>query len=366
MFMRKCLNILIVTLVVASASSLLAQGKAVPKVQTSAADKNEASAPVSKKAAEPVSAQPSATSMQPQPPAASVPAEGESKVDAPKAKASSAAVGEQAAPDSASTSGQQLPTSASPVLLLKAPPEPPQSTRFLERSEVPNAKPNPPTIAPAPPRPIRSAGAPLALAVVFERSWANDQGYDLFGGKSKIRQFGLWVAHDIWSMSPRVILAAEAGWAGWDEKSDYLDTDVETQLTTGSLHLGANIRYTLEPWLQPQLRVAAGVSFLEMKIASIEDNSSVTFSDRAVLPFLSLGGGVLLRTPTRLFESKTGNFASLSMGVLVEGGYTLAGVGSFSLNPEAHSDEDIEIRSVDLGKLDRSGGYLRISVVVRF
>jgi hypothetical protein len=370
MFIRKCSNILIVSLIVASASSLLAQGKATPKAQTSAADKNEPSAPTSPKTAEPVSAQPSVSSTQPQLPAPSVPAESlnkvESTVEAPKAKVSSAQVGEKSAPEPALTSVQQPPTSPSPVLSSKEPTEPPQSTRFLERIKGPNAKPNPPTIAPAPPRPVRSAGSSLALAIVFERSWANDRGYDVFGDRSRVRQVGLWVAHDIWSISQRVIVAAEAGWVGWDETSDYLDTDVETKLTTGSLHVGANIRYTLEPWLQPHLRLAVGVSFLEMKIESIEDSSAATFSDRRVLPFGSLGGGLFLRTPTRLFENKRGNFASLSLGVLVEGGYTLAGAASFSLKPKEHSKEDIEINSADLGKLNRSGGYVRISLVVRF
>jgi hypothetical protein len=153
---------------------------------------------------------------------------------------------------------------------------------------------------------------------------------------------------------------------GWDERSDYLDGQIDTQLVTSSIHLGLTLRYAIEPWLQPQVRAAAGLSVLEMRLKCMENNERTEFDDKDLSPFASVGGGLFLRTPTRLFETQNGDFASLSLGVLVEGGYTLAQAASFSLQPKDDRTNAITLKSAELGKLDRSGPYLRISLVVRF
>jgi len=241
-----------------------------------------------------------------------------------------------------------------------------QPVRFLERTGQPGPLATPPKPLPLPPRVHRSAGAPIAIALVYDRAWSKDKGFDLFGDKNRLKQFGVWASYDIWSLSKRAIVAAEVGWSGWVEKSHEMDGALGTQLGMSRVHIGANLRYVIEPWLQPHLRVAAGGSFLDIEIRSTENNLDTTFRDWHFAPFASIGAGFLLRTPTRLFESRSGDFASLSMGVLLEGGYLLSGAPSFSLKPKDRPDNLIALTSADLGKLDCSAGYFRISLVVRF
>jgi hypothetical protein len=230
------------------------------------------------------------------------------------------------------------------------------------------AEPRPAVKSPAAAEPIihRPAGAALAIALVYERAWVDDRGYGLFGDRNRVRQFGVWVGHDFWSLTDRLIMAGEAGWAAWDERSDYWEEQLETSLVTSSLHVGVSLRYVLEPWLQPQLRAAVGLSVLELELKSLENDLETKFLDRHLMPFASVGAGIFLRTPTRLLESKNGDFASLSMGVLVEGGYTLTGSAPFSLKPKDRPKQAISLKSADLGSVDRSGPYVRISLVVRF
>jgi hypothetical protein len=331
MFIDKCLNIVVIAVLIATFPvGALAQEKTVNKPQAQVSDKGDQGAPAQKQEAPAVPAPQAAPTPQPeltpqQPP--------------------------EHALDNSPMFYASYPAGAPPV-------------RFLEKTQ----RSNPMAKAPKtePPRPVRSAGAPIAIALVYERAWATDSGYNLFGDKNRVKQFGLWASYDIWTVSPRLILAAEGGWAGWEEKSHYMDAVFQTRLSTGTFHLGANLRYAVQPWLQPHIRVAGGVSLLDVEIKSTENDVETSFKDHDVSPFASIGAGFMLRTPTRLFETNSGDFASLSMGVVLEGGYTFGAPASFTLEPKEKSNERILLKSADLGKLDRSAGYLRISLVVRF
>ena len=79
-----------------------------------------------------------------------------------------------------------------------------------------------------------------------------------------------------------------------------------------------------------------------------------------------MGAGFLLRTPTRLFENAQGALASLSVGLLVEGGYTLVGPAKLALVPTDTPLQAIDLQEPALGELNRSGPYVRASVVLRF
>jgi len=78
-----------------------------------------------------------------------------------------------------------------------------------------------------------------------------------------------------------------------------------------------------------------------------------------------LGAGLTLRTPARLLETHRGRLSSLSLGVLIDGGYTFAKAATLAAELEGGSS-DIERTSFDLGSLRRSGGYLRTMAVMRF
>jgi hypothetical protein len=92
-----------------------------------------------------------------------------------------------------------------------------------------------------------------------------------------------------------------------------------------------------------------------------------TFEDSGFAPFGSLGLGFTLRTPTRMFETHRGQLASLSLGLMVEAGYTLSAPLALSLHDDdAEDDGDIALTDAELGELQRSGPYLRFSLVTRF
>jgi hypothetical protein len=86
----------------------------------------------------------------------------------------------------------------------------------------------------------------------------------------------------------------------------------------------------------------------------------------ATLPFASFGAGLTLRTPTRVFEDRGGRMASLSVGLMVEGGYALRAPLELNLDGPGPGDGDIALSEGSLGELSRSGPYVRTSIVLRY
>lgn len=217
--------------------------------------------------------------------------------------------------------------------------------------------------------PTDSDQGPIALALVYDRAWSNDEGYDLFGDRNRVRQFGIWFSYDVWSPYRRIILGGEVGWAGWPEKSRYEEQDLNALLLTSTLHAGVNLRFVFMPWLQPYLRVAGGVTLMGVEFQSDRDpiyDVKRDFLKWDASPFGSFGGGLLVGTPPRFFETESGGFSTLSMGVMVEGGYTLAVPASFALKPKSDEDRRIKLKSAKLGDFNSSGAYLRPSLFIRF
>jgi hypothetical protein len=123
-----------------------------------------------------------------------------------------------------------------------------------------------------------------------------------------------------------------------------------------------NLRYTLTRWLFPHLR--AGVGMITSVAEFSDDSGNLRAHDRASGVSGTLGGGFTLRTPRRAFETRRGRLASVSIGVLVEGGYVLAPAADYTLRPKHQAD--LAQSAIQLGKLDQGDAYLRILGVVRF
>jgi hypothetical protein len=115
-------------------------------------------------------------------------------------------------------------------------------------------------------------------------------------------------------------------------------------------------------WLWPHVR--AGVGFATTQLTVKDRVANVDFDDRATGAAGSFGGGFTLRTPTRAMETRRGKLASLSFGVMVEGGYTVAQDAELKLEP-AHGGDVRRVSSAAL-KFERSAAYLRILFVTRF
>lgn len=207
------------------------------------------------------------------------------------------------------------------------------------------------------------AGAPFALALSLEQLWYLDESYDLFGKNDVAPRFGAWASYDLLSLRPTVILAGEVGW-GYESEDEYaFDNQLDTKLRTHTFDGGVRVRWVPIDFLQPHIRVAGGIGWVRADL-SIATGSVDSKSDE-LLPFVSAGLGFLLRTPTRSFENRRGMLASLSLGLMFEGGYTQAG----GLDVSFHAARDkraVDLTEPALGTLERSGPYLRTSFVVGF
>jgi hypothetical protein len=215
------------------------------------------------------------------------------------------------------------------------------------------------------PRVYGDAGAALAVGVSLDTPWYTDSGFDVFRDEDMTTRLGLWAAHDLVSLQPDLIMAVELGWGREHERESSLRGGaLRSELETHAFFAGAQVRWVPLGMLQPYARVAGGAARVDMELRSA--SPAQRFEDDAVSPFGSLGLGLLVRTPTRLFESRRGRYASLSFGLMLEGGYTLAAPVEMKLDGRGPGERDIALTEADLGELERSGPYARLSWVARF
>jgi hypothetical protein len=231
-----------------------------------------------------------------------------------------------------------------------------------EQRAQPPAPAQPVAQRPLAPRVYGDAGAPIAINFNLDSVFYDDAGYDLFAQDDVTPRFGVSIGYDLVAFADDLFLAPELGWGYESEDEHSVFGSVGTELTSHTFYAGASLRYVLLPWLQPQARLAAGVSVLDVEATATGEAAD---RDRAWSPFASLGAGVLLRTPTRTFENREGRFASLSLGLLIEGGYALRSGASFELDGASNKNA-IPITPASLGELSLSGPYVRTSIVTRF
>jgi hypothetical protein len=215
------------------------------------------------------------------------------------------------------------------------------------------------------PRAYGDAGAALAVGVSLDTPWYTDPGFDVFHDDDVTTRLGVWAAYDVLSLQPDLIMAAELGWGRENESENGLRGGaLRSELETHAFFAGAQLRWVPLGMLQPYARLAGGAARVDMELHAAAPAQS--FADDAVSPFGSLGLGVLVRTPTRMFENRRGNYASLSFGLMLEGGYTLAAPVELQLDGRGPGERDIALIEADLGELSRSGPYARVSWIARF
>jgi len=168
-----------------------------------------------------------------------------------------------------------------------------------------------------------------------------------------------------------VIMAIELGWGNEDVDDRVLGGALAADLNTNAFFGGAQLRWVPIDFLQPYARVVGGAALIDMELSSFAP--SETFADDGgepfdslISPFASLGLGLTLRTPARAFENRRGDLASLSTGVMIEGGYTLAAPVETQLDGRGPDRRDIALTEAEFGELERSGPYVRASLFVRF
>jgi hypothetical protein len=210
---------------------------------------------------------------------------------------------------------------------------------------------------PARPRRYGDAGAPFTIAVGGSRLWQQDDGYERLSQDESSGALELFASYDVWAPTRGLVIAAGASF-----RSQAYDSDDAYQLQHSTVQAELLARLVVTSWWMPHLRAAVGgvVTRFESR-----DASAVTeYEDRDAGVASTFGAGFTLSTPRRLFETRGGRLSSLAVGVLVEGGYTLAKAATLAAKPTESSE--ITRATFSLGKLERSAPYLRIMGVLRF
>jgi len=220
--------------------------------------------------------------------------------------------------------------------------------------------------APPPDRDQEAAQARIGLGLEIDTVWNTDPGFDLFSDDDVSTQVGVWFSYDLLQITKQLTLAGEVGLGiGGVEDQPREDLDLTWSMSSFKAYLAANLRLRVFPWMFPHLKLAGGALFGTLEFQLNDPVPRQTTSEDTTSPLGTIGAGVSFQTPTRMFESSDGAFASLSLGLLIEAGYTIA--SSMSMTLKTDRDEDpIENRTAALGELDLSGPYIRTSVLVRF
>lgn len=215
------------------------------------------------------------------------------------------------------------------------------------------------------PRVYGDAGAPFAVGMGMRLSWPADAGYGFAGIEETQRRFDLFASYDVFQPTSRVVVAAGAGFrtllGGDGDRGEIHERTFLGDLT---------VRYTATSWLFPHVRAAAGAAYTDLSIRdenlSADGNLGVDFEKDDWTATGELGAGLTLRTKARTFETRSGHVSSLSFGLLVEGGYSLAAAMPVKLSPADSPSSGVPLTTTKLGTLDRSAPYLRIAAVARF
>jgi hypothetical protein len=208
-----------------------------------------------------------------------------------------------------------------------------------------------------PKRRYGNAGAAFTFGMGAALRFRSDSGYAKLGSDKHQTELELFASYDVYQPVRRIVLAAGVSY----RHADLGDDDV-LGVTTNAVQADAIARFTVAPWLFPQVRVGLGA---QLARADLHDSAGdYRAHDHSAGVTGSLGGGFLVQTPRRLFETRAGRLSSLVLGMLIEGGYAFAGAADFHLKVKA--DSNLDSPRITLGKLDLGGPYLRIAGVVRF
>ncbi|HMJ10943.1 MAG TPA: hypothetical protein VK524_06025 [Polyangiaceae bacterium] len=199
--------------------------------------------------------------------------------------------------------------------------------------------------------------ASLNLDVLIRK----DSSFDVLSDEDLEPALGASIGYAFW-LTEALSLAPELGYAGSHTEGGVLlgGAIEQTELTSYAGYAGVSARYEIWEVFAPHARLAAGVARTEFTLDTQVDG---TFEKADWLPFVTLGLGATVTTPDRLFQSRSGKFESLSVGLTLEGGYWASPALTATL--ESRSEGRLTIEQPSLGALSRSGPYLRFALVAR-
>jgi hypothetical protein len=194
--------------------------------------------------------------------------------------------------------------------------------------------------------------------------WYTGPSFDFFSEKDNATSPGVSLGYSLWLAEPLSIVP-ELGWGTNTVSQDGMfgGAIMHTEVKSHDLYGGLSVRYGLLSFLDTHVRVAGGASILDARVEPSGLASGLESS--GLSPFGTLGGGLSLHSPAGALETRGGALRSVIGGITVEGGYRMG--SDFEVNPTPAAEAGrIPTTYMSLGKLERSGPYVRTSLVVRF
>jgi hypothetical protein len=195
--------------------------------------------------------------------------------------------------------------------------------------------------------------------------WYTKQSFDFFSSHDASVVPGISVGYAVFHAEP-ISLVPELGFSanGEDASGLFAGALTHTSLASKNVYGGLSVRWDLLSFFDVAARLSGGASFVHVEVEPSISNAG-PLKDDGTSPFMTVGGGFTVHTPARTFQTRTGGFRSLIAGLAVESGYVLA--GAVDLTPSPSGDQArIKTTYLSLGRLDRSGPYIKTSLTVRF
>jgi opacity protein-like surface antigen len=205
---------------------------------------------------------------------------------------------------------------------------------------------------------LRPAPAPPAWQLVLHRDtvWRRDGGYRVFSSDGQDQAVGLSLLRQV-RRGQRLNLDLGLGWHR--EQTEAQDASGGGDLDVNNLRLLAMARLQVRPWLQPHLRLGAGVSHGAVDLFA----GQASYEASRWAPSGEIGAGVTLSTRTVPLGR-----ARIAATLLLEGGLQFGTPMTFEARARDGyaMDDAIPTRTVTLGDLSRNHPYLRLGVGLAF
>jgi hypothetical protein len=216
------------------------------------------------------------------------------------------------------------------------------------RQTEPRVIPAPLAAAAPPPPVVPKTRFPFGLFFDVSPLWQRSRGFDLFSRRDLSPRVGLTAEMDVVEIDRDTQFSLDLS-AAMEQASDTVLGSLETRFTSHHVLFGGRLRRAWHPLFDTHLTVLGGVDRTSTKIGF--GGASVDW-----LPMAQLGAGLSGMMP--------GQYRTRP-GMLIEGGYVLSKKVDLPLS-SAEVDAAIERSTANLGTLNRSGPYLRVSIFLRY
>lgn len=202
-----------------------------------------------------------------------------------------------------------------------------------------------------------------AVSLRLSNTFIAHQGYDAVSDNDHLAQLELNYARRLYALGEGD-LWAEGSYLVGSAQDSIFGGRLETHVLLQSASLGVRYTYPLLAWLIPYGRAGMGVGVGTFELTGGGRDAEASVEDRAAAFCAYMLVGVEVLLPLRRFR-ETGH--GFTIGLVIEGGIALSTGLSFDLAPE--EDEEllqIPVQATGVGRINPTGGQLRLGVVARF